>query len=157
MTQSCRSKQGQMRIVEVILASFIIVFALSFTNIVAVIPTSQKYEVTDLEKLGYNVLFDLDKQNILPRFIYNGEWENLTAALRVCLPMDVYFNVFVYELNNNTPINAQQIIYGDENTFKVSKNVASVTYGIVGFPKISNFTSQAAYNPRIIILQLTRG
>jgi hypothetical protein len=149
--------KGQMRIVEVILASFVIVFALSFANILAIVPTSPKYEATELEKLGYNVLYDLDKQGLLPRFVYNGEWENLTAALRVSLPLDVHFNMTIYYLNG-TKVAHKLIFYGDVTTFITSKNVASVTYGLVGCPiKINATHYQASYDPRILILQLTRG
>jgi hypothetical protein len=156
MTKS-NDVKGQMRIIEVILASFIIVFALSFANILAIVPTSPKYEATELEKLGYNVLHDLDKQGLLPRFVYKEEWGNLTAALRVSLPLDVYFNMTVYDLQG-TKINNVTIYYGDPETFTASKNIASVTYGLVGYPIKLNATQyQANYEPRTLILQLTRG
>ena len=149
--------KGQMRIVEVILASFIIVFALSFANILAIVPTSPRYEATELEKLGYNVLHDLDKQGLLPRFVYNGEWENLMAALRVTLPLDVYFNMTIYHLNG-TKANDAMIFYGEQKTFATSKNVASITYGVVGYPiKVNATQYQANYAPRTLILQLMRG
>ena len=138
---------GQMRVIEVILASLVIVFALSFANLFAVTPTSPKYEVTELEKLGYNVLYDLDKQGLLPRFVYSEDWSNLKAALRISLPIDVYFNLTVYDLNR-TQINDTPIFYGDASAFENSKNVASVTYGLVGHD---------SYNPRILVLQLVRG
>jgi len=138
---------GQMRVIEVILASLVIVFALSFANLFAVTPTSPKYEVTELEKLGYNVLYDLDKQGLLPRFVYSEDWSNLQAALRVSLPIDVYFNLTVYDLNR-TQINDTPIFYGDVSAFENSKNVASVTYGLAGHD---------SYNPRILVLRLVRG
>jgi len=147
ITMKGNNAKGQMRVVEVILASFVIIFALSFVNIFAVTPTSPKYEVTELEKLGYNVLHDLDKQGLLPHFVYSEDWNNLTAALRVSLPMDVYFNLTVYDLNR-TQINDAPIFYGDASAFENSKNVASVTYGLVGHD---------SYNPRILVLQLVRG
>lgn len=151
-----RSK-GQMRIIEVILASFIIVFALSFANIFASTPTSPKYEATELEKLGYNALHDLDDQGLLPRFVYNEEWENLTSALRVLLPTGVYFNATVYDLNRNA-LNDLPIFYGDPGTFATFKNIASITYGLVGSPTRYNATYyEAKYVPRILTLQLLRG
>ena len=150
--------KGQMRIIEVILASFIIVFALSFANIFAITPTSPKYEATELEKLGYNVLHDLDEQGLLARFVYYEEWDNLKAALRVTLPLDVYFNMTVYDLRG-AKINDVTIFYGDSETFTNSKNIASVTYGLIGYPKCNQTTGnyQAIYDPRILILQLARG
>ena len=156
MTKTNR-KKGQMRVIETILASFIIVFALSFVNIFAITPTSPKYEATEMEKLGYNVLHDLDKQGLLTCFVYNEEWNNLEAALRVTLPLDVYFNMTVYDLNGNK-VNDISMSYGDPETFTTSKVVASVTYGLIGYPiKISATQYQANYDPRILNLQLVRG
>jgi len=147
-----------MRVIETILASFIIVFALSFANILAITPTSPKYEVTELEKMGYNVLHDLDKQGLLARFVYNEEWDNLKAALRVMLPLDVYFNMTVYDMHG-IEVNDATIFYGGSETFTTSKNIASVTYGLIGYPKRNETTGnyQAIYDPRILILQLARG
>ena len=149
--------RGQMRVVEVILASFIIIAALSFVNFLAISPTSPKYEAAELEKLGYSVLLNLDRQVILPRFVYGAEWENLTAALRVSLPLDVYFNLTVYDLNGKG-INDKGISYGEVSVFATSKNVASVTYGLAGYPiKINATHYKTSYDPRVLILQLVRG
>jgi len=149
-------KTGQMRIIEAILASFIIIFALSFANIFVITPTSPKYEVTELQKLGYNVLHDLDEQALLARFIYNREWDNITAALRVLLPLDVHFSMTLYDLQGTTIDNAT-IFYGHPETFASSKNIASVTYGLAGYATKINDAYQAIYEPRIVILRLARG
>jgi len=155
-----RNRKGQMRIIEAILASFVIFFAVVFINTFAVTPSSPTYETSELEKLGHNVLHDLDDQRLLARFVYNEEWKNLTAALTVCLPPDVYFNLTIYELkvdvsevklvvvNDNAPI-----YYGNPKVFETASSVASVTYIL---PGISN-QYQANYDPRILILQLVRG
>jgi len=149
--------KGQMRIIEVILASFVIVFALSFANTFSSTPTSSTYQATELEKLGYNALHDLDDQGLLPRFVYNGEWENLTSALRVLLPLDVYFNTSIYNLNGNI-LNNVPISYGDPAIFASSNNLASVTYGLVGHSTRFNSTYyEAMYIPRVLTLQLVRG
>lgn len=147
-----RNSKGQMRVIETILASFIIVFAMSFVNMFAITPTSPKYDVTDLEKMGYSVLHDLDKQGLLARFVYTEEWDNIKAALRVTLPLDVYFSMTVYDLHD-TKVNNATIFYGNPETFTTSKNIASVTYGLIGYPK----RNEAIYDPRILILQLARG
>ena len=153
-----RNSKGQMRVIETILASFIIVFALSFVNIFAITPTSPKYEVTDLEKMGYSVLHDLDQHGLLARFVYTEEWNNIKTALRVTLPLDVYFNMTIYNLNY-AKVNDDTIFYGDPETFTTSKNIASVTYGLIGCPKRNETTDsyEAMYDPRILILQLARG
>lgn len=149
--------KGQMRVLEAILASFIIIVALSFVNFFAVNPSSQKYEASDLEKSAYNALHDLDLQGLLARFVYNEEWENLTAALSVVLPSDSYFNLAVKDLNGVT-INDVPISYGDNSIFENSKAVSSVTYALVDFPsKIAPFGSNSNYLPRLLSLQLVRG
>jgi hypothetical protein len=141
-------KKGQMRIIEALLASFVILFAITFVNIFAVTPSSSTYETGELEKVGYNVLHDLDEQNLLSRFVFNQEWTNLTAALMVSLPPDVYFNLTVYDLEGDV-INTVPIRYGSSQVFSESAHVASVTYILPGY--------QTSYNPRILILQLVRG
>jgi len=140
-----------MRVIETILASFVLIFAIAFLNIFTVNPRSSTYEVDDLEKLGYNVLHDLDEQRLLGRFVYNpSEWAtNLTTAFRVSFPSDIYFNLTIYDindtlLNSNTPIS-----YGDPKVFSGSTPVASVTYILVGH--------DWNYDPRILRLVLTRG
>ncbi len=150
-----------MRVIETILASFIVVFALSFANIFAVTPTSPRYETTELEKLGYNVLHDLDEQGLLARFVYAEEWGSIKAALRVTLAFDVYFNMTVYRLQNDTlvRVNDDRIFYGEPETFTASGNIASVTYGLVGYSLRNQTTDgyESVYDPRILVLQLARG
>ena len=137
-----------MRVIEALLASFVILFAITFTNIFAITPSSSTYETGELEKVGYNVLHDLDEQNLLPRFVYNQEWANLTAALMVSLPTDVYYNLTVYHLNGSI-INPVPIRYGSSQVFSESTHVASVTYIVPGY--------EANYDPKILVLQLVRG
>ena len=146
-----------MRIIETILASFIVVFALTFVSIFAAVPASTTYEVTNLEKMGYSLLQDLDQNGLLARFVYIEDWESIKAALSVSLPLDVYFKMTVYNLNQTKVYGT--ISYSPSGTFETSKNVASITYSLVGYPKIIGGSNsyQATYNPRILILQLARG
>ncbi len=144
-----KNVKGQMRVVETILASFIILFALAFVNMLAVTPSSLTYEATELEKIGHNVLHDLDEQRLLGRFIYPPyEWANLTAALMVSLPSDVYFDVTVYD-SKDIVVNSVPIRYGDPEVFTKASMIASVSYGVPGY--------QTSYDPRILVLQLVRG
>jgi len=151
---------GQMRIIEAILSSFVVLFATTFINTFAVTPLSPIYETGELEKVGHNVLHDLDEQRLLARFVYNQEWENLTAALMVSLPTDVYFNLTVYDLDGKI-VNVEldytyvPISYGDPEVFKTSSPIASVTYIIPGYSRYPDYSPD--YNPRILILQLVRG
>jgi len=142
--------KGQMRVIETILASFIIFSALTFVNIFAVLPSSPKYETSDLEKMGHNVLHDLDEQGLLSRFVYNEtEWGELTLALTIFLPTDVYFDLTIYDVQDTIINQDVPIRYGSPEVFTASNSTASVSYIIPG--------QQAEYNPRILVLQLVRG
>jgi len=151
-----KHNKGQIRVIETILASFVMMVALSFANVFVTTPTSPKYEATELQKVGYNVLHDLDEQGLLARFVYKGEWDNLRSALRVTLPSDVYFNATVYDFYNRK-LDDATVFYGDSQIFSTSKNIASVTYGLVGLSIKISGAYQAIYEPRIVILRLTRG
>ena len=153
-------KNGQMRVIEAILASFIIIFALSFVNFFNVNPSSERYETTELNKLGYNVLHDLDTQGLLANFIYAEDWENLRNAISVTLPVDVYFKLSVLYLNQSTR-NPVPMYYGEPDVFINSDVVSSVAYPVVGYPKFDHdtypYALEANYDPSIVILQLVRG
>lgn len=147
-----------MRVIETILAAFIIVAALSFVGIFALSPTSPGYEVTDLEKMGYSALHDLDQQGLLASLVYNGNWGDLRTVLKITIPVDVYFNLTICDLSGSKLNGDTQIIYGDSATFSNAKNIASVSYSLVGVPKlISTGNYEADYDPRILVLQITRG
>jgi len=143
-----QGSKGQMRVIEVILASIMVVSAIIFLYYFSAAPASSTYEIGDLEKIGHNVLHNIDEQQLLGRYIFNSEWFNLQAALTVSLPTDVYFNLTVYDLNGNQ-INNVPIGYGSSQVFETSKAVASVTYIVSGY--------QTNYNPKLLQLQLVRG
>lgn len=142
-----KKTKGQMRLVEALLASFIILFAITFLNVFAVTPLSPTYEPSNLEKMGNNVLHDLDEKMLLGRFVYNEDWGTLTLALMVSLPPEIYFDLTVYYLNW-TVVNDEAIRYGDIEVFETSSYIASVTYIVPGY--------QTDYDPRTLVLQLVR-
>lgn len=145
-----------MRVVETILATLVIAFALTFVNIFAATPYSTRYETSDLEKLGHNALHDMDQKRLLARLVYNEEWANLTAALTVTLPTDVYFNLTVFKLEADgslSIVNDVQISYGEPALFSGSSLTASTQYIIPGYQCLCECTH---YNPRIIRLELVR-
>ena len=141
--------KGQMRVVETILASFVIVAALAFANAFAITPPSPRYETSDLERLGYNVLHNLDEQGLLTRFVYDRDWSSLEAALRVSLPVDICFNLTVYTVDGDVENQGAPIVYGESDIFASSSLAASVTYVLS--------CSGVDYDPRILVLQLVRG
>jgi hypothetical protein len=148
-----KNNKGQMRVIETILAALIIVSALAFVNFFSVNPRAAAYEVKDLEKMGYSVLNDLDQQGILASKVYQpSEWGDLKTALRLTLQLDVYFNLTICKIDNENSLSkvGDSIIYGDLSTFIDTKNVASLSYSLAG-------TSETGYEPRLLVLQLTRG
>jgi hypothetical protein len=148
---SLKNNKGQMRVIETILASLIIVSALAFVNFFSVNPSAATYEVKDLEKMGYSALNDLDQQGILAPQVYQpSEWGDLRTALRLTLPVDVYFNLTICELHGDSLSKITSIVYGDSTTFTNAKNVASVSYSLLG-------NSEYGYDPRLLVLQITRG
>ena len=143
-----RSVKGQMRVVEAIMASLIVISAVTFLYFFASTPSSQAHDTSELEKIGHNILHDIDEQRLLARFVYKLEWANLTSALVVSLPTNVYFNLSIYDINHNS-IGDQLIQYGDQQVFTSSSAVASVTYILPGY--------KTSYNPRILVLKLVNG
>lgn len=137
-----------MRVVEAVMASLIVVSALTFLYFFAVTPSSQAYDTSELEKIGHNLLHDLDEQGLLARYVLKEEWVNLTSALLVSLPTNIYFNVSIYDTNYRS-IGHPLIQYGDQQVFSSSPAVASVTYIVTGYG--------TSYNPRIIVLKLVNG
>jgi len=142
-----KKTKGQMRLVEALLASFIILVAITFLNVFAVTPLSPTYEPSNLEKMGNNILHDLDEKGLLGRFIYTKDWGTLTLALMVSLPPEIYFDLTVYYLNW-TVVNNETIRYGNIEVFETSSYIASVTYIVPGY--------QTDYDPRTLVLQLVR-
>jgi len=142
-----KKTKGQMRLVEALLASFIIMLAITFLNVFAVTPLSLTYEPSNLEKMGNNVLHDLDEKKLLGRFVYDEDWATLTMALMVSLPPEIYFDLTVYYLNW-TVANNETMRYGNIEVFETSSYIASVTYIVPGY--------QTDYDPRILVLQLVR-
>jgi len=143
-----RSLKGQMRVIEAVMASLIVVSAVAFLYLFAATPSSQSQETSELEKIGHNVLHDMDEQRLLTRFVYNSEWTNLTSALFVSLPTNVYFNLSIYDVNGRA-ISHPLMQYGNNQVFVSSKAVASVAYIVPGY--------QTSYSPRVMVLKLVRG
>lgn len=142
-----KNAKGQMRVIETILASLIIIGALSFVSTFAVNPKSLGFEMTDLEKMGYSALHDLDQQGLLAKLVYAGKWGDLKTILKMTVPNDVYFNLTICDIEG-LKLNTFPILYGDAETFSEAGNVASLTYCLAG---------ETTYEPRILILQITRG
>jgi hypothetical protein len=143
MMKTQGARKGQMRVIETILASFVVVAAIAFMNTMAINPPSPRYVASDLEKLGYNVLNTLNEQGLLSRYIYDREWNTLEAALRVSLPADVYFNLTI---RDSSFYQEASIVYGGDNLV-ASNSAGSLIYILSGADD---------YDIRILSLQLAR-
>ncbi|MEM0357350.1 MAG: hypothetical protein QXL77_03120 [Candidatus Bathyarchaeia archaeon] len=143
-----------MRVIETILASLVIMVALSFVNNTLIPPYSPRYEATELEKLGYNVLHNLEARGILTRYVYDSDIARgqalLRSALMVSLTPDIYFNLTIYRLDEfgQLHLEGQPIIHGEPEAFQNPSQVSTVTY-ILASPG-------DYYDPRILVLQLVR-
>jgi len=145
------NNKGQVRLIETIISAFVILSAITFVNVYSVLPSSQEYETSDLEKMGHNILHDLDEHGILEQFVYGTEndRENLMPALMVFFPPDLYFDLTIYDtqgtlINQNSPIR-----FGESKIFEESNSTVSVSYILPG--------NKVEYDQRILILQLVRG
>lgn len=147
--KNSRNVKGQMRVVESVMAALIVITALSFLYFSAPTPSSQAYDTSELEKMGHNILHDFDEQGLLGRYVYRSEWDNLTLALDTALPINVYFNLSIYDANYQSIGHPLIPPYGDQKIFSSSPAVAAVTYVIPGYG--------AGYNPRILVLKLVKG
>lgn len=143
-----------MRVVETILASLVIMVTITFVNGTMIPPYSPRYEAMELEKLGYNVLHNLETRGILTRYVYDLDVARgqslLRSALMVSLLPDIYFNLTIYRLDEfgELHVEGQSIVYGEPEAFENPSLVSTVTYVLA--------SSGAYYDPRILILQLTR-
>lgn len=145
------NSKGQVRVIETIISAFVIISAISFVSVYSILPESQEYETSDLEKMGHNILHDLDEHGILVEFVYGTktDWGELKSTFMLFFPPDTYFDLRIYNtegtlLNPNYPIR-----FGEFGVFQESNSTVSVSYLLPG--------NQAEYNPRILILQLVRG
>lgn len=148
------NNKGQVRLIETIISAFVILSALAFVSVYSVLPTSQEYETSDLERMGHNILHDLEENGILERFVYGTEndRENLMSTLMLFFPPDLYFDLGIHKMLEDgtlSPVNQNPIRFGGSEVFQESNSTVSVSYILPGH--------KAAYDPRILILQLVRG
>jgi hypothetical protein len=102
--------------------------------------------------MGYNVLLDLDQHGILTEMVYFQEkWPDLRTALKLTLPVDVYFNLTIYRVDGDSllKVDNDMIRSDDLTTLSNAKNIASVSYSLIGTSNV--------YSPRLLVLQITRG
>ena len=144
-------RKGQVRLIELLLAAFIMVVAIVFTmQFARPIKSIYVRETSDLRRLAYNLLNDLATAGVYENIIVKGnlsgsDWENeMKLFLSSSLPPELVFKMRVYELRFNTTSGRIEAIRldtgkitniqpGSENKIIEAESV-SYTYVITGEP-----------------------
>ena len=122
-------KKGQVRVIEAFFASILI---LSCLTLIPAQPTPKNTSSTSLASLAENTLLSLDSDGHLSRLVANRNWTALRQSIESSLPLTVWFNLTVFDQNNNV-LNSYPICDGGA----VSRTITSFTY-VCGSPD-SNF------------------
>jgi len=91
--------KGQIRIIEATLAMVIVVFAILLINAfyVSIIGTETREELSDI---AYEILYSLNKQEILATYIYDENIKMLESAIASYLSNEYAFNLKVYKVSD---------------------------------------------------------
>lgn len=114
-----RGKCGQIRVIEAFLAVTIVFSAIAISS--KIMDANIHRDVIDNNNLafsGMNVLFILDQDGSLCRYIESRNWTSLGEALRLLLPTSVIFNVTIYD-ENMRQINTERITSGEFNSLNI--------------------------------------
>jgi hypothetical protein len=102
-----RNRNGQVRVLEALLASAVIFSALFITvPIRTAVENSRDREV--LYEIGLNMLIELDRDGELGSLIAKEDWLTVSKRLSTLLPLGVAYNLTVYDedmaIFNNSPV-----------------------------------------------------
>ncbi|MEM2848854.1 MAG: hypothetical protein QXI36_01090 [Candidatus Bathyarchaeia archaeon] len=136
-----KARRGIMRVIEALFASIIILVAVVASNQLIVFPNPFTSRTrSDLEKLGYNLMFRLAQDKTLESLILDlttrnvrSGWENdATILLSGLLPVGVYFNLTVYKLSDGESpdrLNGQPVTNAEsEEVFLKGGDVVAIIY-----------------------------
>ncbi len=113
------NKKGQVRVIEAFFASMLILSCL------ALIPAqaTPKSSTVNLVWKAQNILLTLDTDGQLASLVDNHDWAKLSQCVESALPLTTWFNLTIYDKNqnilNNFPIS---------NGGSVSDRISSVDY-----------------------------
>jgi hypothetical protein len=130
-----RNKKGQVRVIEAIFATILLMSCLSFVPA----STSLKDPTGNLGSNAQNILLSLDSNGHLATLVGSQNWTSLKDCLESSFPKTVWFNLTVFDQNMHV-INPFPIC----NAGAVNEKIISVDY--ICASQSSNFT--------IYILQL---
>lgn len=144
-----KAHDGQTRILEAVIASFIIFLAFSAAFYFIYSSENIFYQETiDLNRLAHNILHQIAESAVIEETIEkdpeNGE-NHLKIILQELLPANIYFNLVIYNYTGN-PLQPYSISNAMAEAFAESKEVASAS--IIYTSKRGNI-----YN---LVLKLTR-
>ena len=131
------NKKGQVRVIEAFFASMLILSCLALIPAQATPKNSQ----VNLAWKAQNVLLTLDSEGQLASLIDNRDWTKLGASIESALALTTWFNLTVYDKNQNV-LNDYPISNGGS----VSDKITSVDYVCV--------SQNSTYSIYILHLQL---
>ena len=113
------SKKGQVRVIEAFFASMMLLGCLALIPAQVVPRTS----TVNLVWKAQNVLLTLDGDGHLASLVYNRDWASIEQSIESSLPLTTWFNLTVYDQNQNI-LNPFPISNGGA----LSGNVVSYNY-----------------------------
>ena len=113
------NKKGQVRVIEAFFASMLIMSCL------ALIPAqvTPKSSTVNLSWKAQNILLTLDSDGQLASLVDNHDWAKLGKCIESALPLTTWFNLTIYDKNQNI-LNDFQISNGGS----ISDRISSVDY-----------------------------
>ncbi len=131
------NKKGQVRVIEAFFASMLILSCLALIPAQAAPKSSQ----VNLAWKAQNILLALDSDGQLASLVDNHEWTKLGECIESALPLTTWFNLTVYDKNQNV-LNDFPISNGGS----VSDRITSVNYVCV--------SQNSTYSIYVLQLQL---
>jgi len=115
-----KDKKGQVRVIEAFFASVLI---LSCLTLIPAQPTPKNTSSSNLASLAENTLVSLDSDGHLSLLVASEDWAALGRCVESALPLSVWFNLTVYDVNSH-PLNDYPICNGGA----VSNTISSFNY-----------------------------
>ena len=132
-----RNKKGQVRVIEAFFASMLILSCLALIPAQAAPKSSQ----VNLAWKAQNILSALNSDGQLTSLVDNHQWTKLGECIESALPLTTWFNLTVYDRNQNI---LNDFLISNGGT--VSDRITSVTYVCV--------SQNSTYSIYVLQLQL---
>ena len=133
-----KNNKGQIRVIEAFFASILL---FSVLTLVPAPKTAKNTSDQTLISMGQNALLTLDNNGYLSKLIENQNWTTLRECIQSSFPPTVWFNLTVFNENNNV-LNGMPISSGSP----VNEKTLSLDYVCA--------SQSLSYNIYLIRLQL---